>query len=90
MHLHKRIDRSTICKNTSANLISLLQHPRSQDSSVGPLLCDDVPGPASLHCEAGRTDIASNSVSPESSGEGLSRWGEGKGGGQMREVDVVR
>ena len=88
--MHKRIDRSTICKNTSANLISLLQHPRSQDSSVGPLLCDDVPGPSSLHCEAGRTDIASNSVSPESSGEGLSRWGKGKGGGQMREVCVVR
>ena len=37
--------------------------------------------PSSLHCEAGRTDIASNSVSPESSGEDLSRWGEGKGGG---------
>ena len=56
-------------------------HLISLNSSAGPLLCDDVPGPASLHCEAGRTDIASNSVSPESFGEGLSRWGEGKGGG---------
>ena len=54
------------------------------------MLCDDVPGLASLHCEAGRTDIASNSMSPESSGEGLSRWGEGKGVGQMREVGIVR
>lgn len=61
--------------------MSLLQHPRSQDSSVGPLLCDDEPGPASLHCEAGRTDVASNSMSPESSREGLSRW---VGGGEER------
>ena len=33
---------------------------------AGPLLCDDVPGPTSLHCEAGRTDIDLNSMSPES------------------------